>query len=93
MYKSFPTFEALAKSLFGVDGGRLPLEVIAANADKAAFVTKKSREGSNWRMRYLIIRDNFLFYYKGESEPRSEPRGVLRLDDCMCFYTGECVLY
>jgi hypothetical protein len=50
-------------------------------------VLKKAREGNNWRMRFVVIRDNFLFYFKSDSDLKAEPRGVIRLDDAQAYFS------
>eukprot|EP00761_Pharyngomonas_kirbyi_P014269 gb/GECH01014299.1/.p1 GENE.gb/GECH01014299.1/~~gb/GECH01014299.1/.p1 ORF type:complete len:778 (+),score=248.19 gb/GECH01014299.1/:1-2334(+) len=51
-----------------------------AYPDKAGWITKQGARVRNWRKRYFILKDNYLFYYGDEKA--SEPKGFLRLDDC-----------
>ena len=45
------------------------------------FLTKKARFGSNWKKRFLVLRENFLFYYKSDKEKNEAASGVVRIDD------------
>ena len=101
LYKSFPSTESLCKAIYCAelssnnggwsssnsrDAQRLTMERIARSADRSGFLTKKGRESNTWRVRFFVLRDNFLFYYKNDSDPRAEPRGVVRLDDSIVRY-------
>ena len=102
LYKSFPSTELLCKAIYCAessanhsgwsssnysrDAQRLSLDMVARDADHSGFLTKKGRESNTWRVRYFVLRDNFLFYYKNDSDPRAEPRGVIRLDDSIVRY-------
>lgn len=80
LFKTFPTTESLCRALYA-DGQKLSLRIVSDQSTKAGFLTKKARDQNNWRLRYLVVKENFLFYFKTDGEPESEPRGVIRLDD------------
>lgn len=96
LYKTYANAEALAKSIYAKNAkGKLSLDLIATDAEKTGVLTKKARKGTQWSIRFFVLRDNFLFYYKNEDELRSEPKGVVRLDDCtvqFCRNPTECDL-
>ena len=84
LYSSFSTTEALCKAIYvNLDDDRqsLTLGTILPNAVKIGFMTKKARDSSNWRLRFFVLLENFLFYFKSESDMSASPRGVVRLDD------------
>lgn len=77
LYGSFPSTEALSEAIYR----SLKLENIAQTATKTGFLTKKARSSSNWKYRYFVLRDNFLFYYKSDKDPSATPLGAIRVDD------------
>lgn len=79
LYNSFPTTEALAEAIYK----SLTLEVISQGASKSGYLTKKARNGSSWKYRYFVLRDNFLFYFRSDKDPSATASGVIRVDDAM----------
>jgi len=79
LYNSFATTEALCEAIYK----SLTLEVISQNASKVGYLTKKARNGSNWKYRYFVLRDNFLFYFRSDKDPNTICSGVIRVDDAV----------
>jgi hypothetical protein len=90
LFKTFSTTEQLSRAIYCTeafaDGDsklvpRLNLRRVISKADKTGYLTKKGRDSNNWRIRFIVIRDNFLFYFKNDTDLSAEPKGVIRLDD------------
>ncbi len=62
LYNSFSTTDALCAAIYGT----LALDSISSTAAKTGYLTKKARNGSSWKYRFFVLRDNFLFYYKSD---------------------------
>lgn len=60
LYASFPTTELLVEKLFF----DLSLDNIRSESTFEGYLTKKARNSNTWAVRYFVLRDNFLFYYK-----------------------------
>ncbi|KAI3659330.1 hypothetical protein MP638_003204 [Amoeboaphelidium occidentale] len=79
LYNSFPTTEALCEAIYK----SLTLECISQGAAKVGYLTKKARNGSSWKYRYFVLRDNFLFYFRSDKDPSVTCSGVIRVDDAI----------
>lgn len=92
LYCSFPTTESLCRAIYCNEDStfsstKLNFERIIDGASKSGYLTKKARDSNSWRIRYVVVRDNFLFYFKNDTDKRAEPKGVIRLDDAVSKYT------
>ena len=79
LYNWFPTTEALCEAIYG----SLSLANLQKSAAKVGYLTKKARNGNNWKYRYFVLRDNFLFYFKSDKDQNSQASGVIRIDDAV----------
>ena len=93
IYKSFPSTETLCRAVYAdltcsdeKECKRLNLEKIQHDLTLSGFLTKKARDSNHWNRRFFVLRDNFLFWYKLDSDMNAEPRGVIRVDDCTVKY-------
>jgi len=54
-------------------------EEAKANPDKAGILEKKGAKRKNWKDRWFVMKDNYLFYCKTE---KSNPQGIINLHAC-----------
>ncbi|KAI3646439.1 hypothetical protein MP228_009367 [Amoeboaphelidium protococcarum] len=77
LYNWFPSTEALAEAIYK----NLTLANISKDSSKSGYLTKKARNGNNWKYRYFVLKDNFLFYFKSDKDQSTLASGVIRVDD------------
>lgn len=51
---------------------------------KSGFLTKKGAKRKNWNLRWFILKDKYLIYFKDEKDFSSnkEPYGIVQLEEC-----------
>ena len=79
LYNSFQTTESLCEAIYE----DVTLQGISEGASKCGYLTKKARNGSSWKYRFFVLRDNFLFYFKSDKDPKAKFSGVIRVDDAV----------
>lgn len=79
LYDAFASTEALCVAIYK----SLTLASIKAGATRCGYLTKKARSGTSWQVRYFILRDNFLFYYKNDKDMSAVASAVVRIDDAV----------